>query len=319
MKRLGEVFGSRGKLLLCAAGLLTAGMAVFWGLAGPTPGRAQNQTQAVAQGQSPAQAQSTTAAAPGYEYEVVSIRPNKSPGFPNVTVGEDGLTVLNIQLMRLLYSAFGMGPDQIVGAPDWLDSEKYDINAKIDHDTAEALKKLSPDDRKAARQHMMQMIFVDRCKLKYHLETKNLQVYNLVIGKTGIKFQESKAVGASAPSPNAANNVRVGRGGVVEFHALPMSALVQILSQQLGATVVDKTGLTGMYDFTWQYGPDGVQGRGAGESQPPAGGAGPVASLDSGGASVFTQVQELLGLKLESSKGPVPIIVIDHIEKPSDN
>ncbi len=319
MRRFAFISGSLRKQLLTAATAVTVTATIAFGLISATPGRAQSQ----AAGQAPAQPQSAAAPATNYEYEVVSIKPDNSPGFPNVTTGDDGLTVLNIPLLPLFYTAFGMGKGQIVGAPEWLNSERYDINAKIDHDTSEELKKLSADDRKAARQQMLQNLFVDRCNLKYHRDTKDMQVYNLVIGKNGPKIQPSKDVGAAAPSPNAANNVRVGRGGVVEFHALPMAALVQILSQQLGATVVDKTGLTGMYDFTWQFGPDAGPGRGAADSQPPpgsgAGGGGPVASLDSGGASVFTQVQELLGLKLESSKGPVEIIVIDHIERPSAN
>jgi uncharacterized protein (TIGR03435 family) len=319
MRGIGFISGSHRKLWVSAAGLVAIAAPMVIGFAGGTPGFAQGQGQNTAQTQS----QSAAPALTSYEYEVVSIKPNNSTGFPSVTAGDDGLTILNIQLMPLLYSAFGVGKDQLVGAPDWLNSEKYDINAKIDPETADALKKLSADDRKIARQHMMQMIFIDRCKLKFHRDTKDLQVYNLVIGKNGPKIQQSKTDNAAPPSSNPMNNVRVGRGGVVEFHALPMVALVQILSQQLGATVVDKTGLTGMYDFTWNFAPDGGQGRGGGDGAPPmgggGGGAGPTLPADPGGVSIFTQVQELLGLKLESSKGPVEIIVIEHIERPSEN
>ncbi|HUK30007.1 MAG TPA: TIGR03435 family protein [Candidatus Acidoferrum sp.] len=304
---------------MSATGLVAIAAPMVIGLAGGTPGFAQGPGQNVAQTQS----QSVAPPAMNYAYEVVSIKPDNSPGFPNVTVGEDGLTILNIQLMPLFYSAFGVGKDQVIGAPDWLNTDKYDINAKIDPETADALKKLSADDRKVARQHMMQMIFIDRCNLKFHRDTKDLQVYNLVIGKNGPKIQQSKIDPATAPAPNAANNIRAGRGGVVEFRALPMTALVQILSQQLGATIVDKTGLTGLYDFTWNFAPDGGQGRGGGDGTPPAGGAGggggSMLPADPGGVSIFTQVQELLGLKLESSKGPIEVIVIDHIERPSDN
>jgi uncharacterized protein (TIGR03435 family) len=319
MRGIAYISGSRRRLLVSAAGLVAIAAPMAFGLAGATPGFAQGQGQ-----QSATQTQPQSAAPlTSYEYEVVSIKPNNSPGFPNVTAGADGLTVLNIPLLPLFYSAFGVGKDQIIGAPDWLNSQRFDINAKIDPETADALKKLSSDDRKIATQHMMQMIFVERCNLKFHRETRDLQVYNLVVGKNGPKFQPTKIDGASTSSPSMANNVRVGRGGVVEFHALPMVALVQILSQQLGATVIDKTGLTGMYDFTWNFAPDGGQGRGAGDSQPPAGGGanatGTIAAPDPGSTSVFTMVQELLGLKLESSKGPVEVIVIDHIEKPSEN
>jgi uncharacterized protein (TIGR03435 family) len=308
--------GSYRKLLLSAVGLAAIAIPVVFSFANATPAGAQGQPQPPAQ--------SAAAPVPTYEYEVVSIKPNNSPGYPSVTVGEDGLTILNIQLLPLIYSAYGVGKDQVVGAPDWLNTEKYDINAKIDPATADALKKLSPDDSKLARRHMLQQIFVDRCKLTFHHDTKNLQVYNLVIGKNGIKFQESKPDNASPTNSNSGNIMRVGRGGFVEFHAMPMPGLVQILSQQLGASVIDKTGLTGLYDFTWQFGPEGGQGRGPVDSQPSAGGggssAGPTVPADPGGpASIFTQVQELLGLRLESSKGPIEVIVIDHIERPSAN
>jgi uncharacterized protein (TIGR03435 family) len=319
MHGLGRISRSYRKLWVSAAGLVAIAAPMAIGFAGATPGFAQGQGQSPA----PAQSQSAAPALTSFEYEVVSIKPNNSPGFPNVTAGADGLTVLNIPLLPLFYSAFGVGKDQIVGAPEWLSSDKYDINAKIDPETSDALKKLSSDDRKIATQHMMQMIFIERCALKFHRDTKDLQVYNLVIGKNGPKIQPTKPGDAPAPAPNGANNVRVGRGGVVEFHALPMVALVQILSQQLGATVVDKTGLTGMYDFTWNFAPDGGQGRGDRDGAPPmgggGGGAGPAFPADPGGVSIFTQVQELLGLKLESSKGPIEVIVIDHIEKPSEN
>jgi uncharacterized protein (TIGR03435 family) len=117
----------------------------------------------------------------------------------------------------------------------------------------------------------------------------------------------------------------MGGRGTISFHALPITVLAQILSGQLGRTVVDKTGLTGKYDFTWQFTPNQNQGRAGGDSQAPPGGAAsggtPITTLDPGGdaADVFIQVQEQLGLKLESGKGPVEIIVIDHIERPSGN
>jgi len=107
------------------------------------------------------------------------------------------------------------------------------------------------------------------------------------------------------------------------FQAMPLSSLIQVLSLQVGRTVLDKTGLTGRYDFTWQFnqtanpggGPGGSAARGGGAP----GGANPSAAFDSDAPSIFTVVQEDLGLKLDPGKGPVEIIVIDHMEKPSDN
>jgi hypothetical protein len=106
--------------LLSAAGLVAVALPFVFGLASATLGRAQ------------IHAQSTATVAPTYEYEVVSIKANKTTGFPNATSGDDGFTVANIPLQPLLFQAFGVGPDRISGAPDWLNTEKYDINAKVD-------------------------------------------------------------------------------------------------------------------------------------------------------------------------------------------
>jgi uncharacterized protein (TIGR03435 family) len=327
MRRIGNVIGSCREVPMSARATLAIAALIAFLAGSATPGRAQAPSQV--------QAQNTTGNVPKYEYEVVSIKENKSTGFPNATAGDDGFTVTNIPLQALLFSAFGVGKDRIVDAPDWLSSEKYDVNAKMDPSVSDALKKLSADDKKLAQQQMLIALFADRCKLKFHRETKELQVYTLVIGKNGPKFQESKPDDASDTSTNPANGIkvpdgrggsgriRVGAGGAVTFHGLPLTVLVAMLSTQLGRTVVDKTGLAGKYDFTWQFVPDPTQLRAQQEAQPPAGGGanggGPILPTDPSGSSLFTAVQEQLGLKLESGKGPVEIIVIDHIERPSGN
>src|SRR5580658_4432802 len=117
MMRFGVVLRNLRKQSLAAAGLAAVTAALVFGLAEATPGRAQGQAQG-----SP-QAQNAPAPVPAYEYEVVSIKPNKSTDFPNATTGDDGFTVTNIPLLPLLYTAFGVGRDQIAGAPDWLNSE----------------------------------------------------------------------------------------------------------------------------------------------------------------------------------------------------
>jgi uncharacterized protein (TIGR03435 family) len=96
------------------------------------------------------------------------------------------------------------------------------------------------------------------------------------------------------------------------FKAMPLSSLLQVLSQQVGRTVVDKTGLNGRYDFTWNFNQSAAPGGGRGAASPSA-------SSDSEPPSIFTVLQEELGLKLDSGKGPVEIIVIDHIERPAGN
>ncbi|HUP05049.1 MAG TPA: TIGR03435 family protein, partial [Bryobacteraceae bacterium] len=157
-------------------------------------------------------------------------------------------------------------------------------------------------------------------------ETKELPVYTLVIAKNGPKLQEAKsgdsyANGYKRPDgrPVGGTFMRMGKGEI-DSQGTPMDFLVQQLARQVGRTVVDQTGLKGKYDFTLKWTPD--PGTPAGMVGPPAGGGRAPdnsAPPDTSGPSIFTAVQEQLGLKLESTKGPVEIIVIDHIERPSEN
>jgi uncharacterized protein (TIGR03435 family) len=321
MEELRDGRGIRRARLLSAVGLMIVAALVIFGLANATPSSAQSQTQAAA------------VAALDYEYEVVSIKPNKSGNLiPGGTPSDDGINVSNFPLQFLILGAFGVSNDRIIGLPSWVRSDRFDINAKMDTSVADALKKLSPDDRKLAQQHMLQTIFIERCKLAFHRETKELQTYTLVVGKNGPKFQESKpgetpAGGIKIPDGRGGTgSMQVGEKGLLTFHGLPLSFLVQLLSAQLGRTVVDKTGLNGKYDFTWQFTPDPSQLRVLQGAQEPApsggasgGGSASIVPADPEGTSLFTQIQEQLGLKLETGKGAVEIIVIDHIEKPSDN
>ena len=223
----------------------------------------------------------------------------------------DGLTAQNLSLMLLIPQAYGVGKDRITGAPDWLNSERYDIDAKVDGAAVEALKKLSPDELKTVRQHMLQALLADRFSLTLHRETKELAVYNLVIAKNGPKLQESKpedkgktSDGSAASGKQAASGGPKsvsgggGGGGGRSISVGPGGGS----SVSFGGRVLDKTGLTGKYDYKLEYAPE--------DSQPDA---------DSTGPSIFTALQEQLGLKLESGKGPVEIIVIDRVERPSGN
>ena len=295
MQRLSDVFGRRRKLLLSAAGLVAVTLAVLvaFGLVNSTPGRAQSQTQ------------STTAAAPApdYKYDIVSVKPVK-PGavggqFPTVT--PDGFIARNMPLMRLLYSAFGIFEDyRFSGVPAWGRADRFDVEAKIDSAVTDEMQKLSPDDRRAAQQHMQQALLADRFKLAFHSEMKEVPVYFLVVAKNGPKFHEanpeSQAPGGRGGAGGAGRASGGGltlRGGSLTFFAQ------QVLSVIAERTVIDKTGLTGKYDFTLHYGID--------------------SSEDPNAPPLFTALEEQLGLKLESGKAPVEMIVIDHVERPSGN
>jgi uncharacterized protein (TIGR03435 family) len=173
---------------------------------------------------------------------------------------------------------------------------------------------------------MLQALLAERFNLKIHRETKELPVFLLTFAKSGSKLQLTKT---ADPNPNAPGP-RSSRGGAsirssnygsgpITVTALHCSTadLASFLTTRVGRPVLDKTGLTDRYDFTLQFAQDDIVPRSP--SGGAANGAGPLAPSDPVGASVFTAVQEQLGLKLESGKGPVEIIVIDHVERPSGN
>jgi uncharacterized protein (TIGR03435 family) len=348
MKKIGELFGDGKKELLRAVGLAIFAAAILFVLVNPTAGRAQAQSQAPSAG----------GPLPKFEYEVASFKPAK-PGtdgrvFMGFSMPVDGLNGTNITMMLLIQQAFGVQPYQISGAPDWFTSEHFDLSAKMDSETADAIQKLSADDKKIARQQMLQALLADRLKLTVRHDTKELPIYSLVIGKNGPKLKESKPDDNAAKNPNGpagppapvgnnaspaigsgggnqSRSVTVGPGGGGSTFAIgggpgggmqsmsasgaPIANLVRMLSGRLGRPVLDKTGLTGKYDFKLEFAPDSNASPGFGGGD----GGAPAPAADSGGPNIFTAVQEQLGLKLESGKGPVEIIVIEHAERPSEN
>ncbi len=301
--------GLSRKLLLGAAGFVAVVVPIVFGLLHATPSRAQPQA--------------TAATSP--VYDVASIKPNKSgTNMVRLMFTPDGLSATNGTLQMLINAAYSVENNQISGAPNWLNSEKYDIEAKMDTSTADELRKLGEDERRVERQRMLQALLADRFKLTIHRETKELPIYALVVAKDGAKFQEAKPGdtypnGIKGPDGHAgAGMMFMGREGLTA-QGLPIADLVRHLSRQLGRTVVDKTGLTGKYDFTLKWAPDERQApmfKGTEGSQPGTGGT---SAPESSGPSIFTAIQEQLGLKLESEKGPVDILVIDHVERPSEN
>ena len=221
------------------------------------------------------------------------------------------LTATGVTLHGLIREAYGVEDDQISGAPNWLNSERYDIEAKADKSVADELQKLSFDQRLVEYRRMLQALLADRFQLTLHRETKELPVYALIIAKKGPKLQETH------PGDNDPTGMTFGRG-LLKGEGVPIALLVRHLSQQrLGRPVLDKSGLTGKYDFTLQWTPE--------ENRAPMfkgtrdGGQGPDSPPDSSGPSIFTAIQEQLGLRLESQKGPVEVLVIDHVERPSEN
>jgi uncharacterized protein (TIGR03435 family) len=233
-------------------------------------------------------------------YEIVSIKPSESHNNGSSWQSmPDGFRLTGMPLESLVFSAYGIIMEsQVSGMPGWMGSDRYDIEAKVDADTAARWEKLSGKERQQQENPMMQSLLVDRCKLKAHQETKELPVYNLVIAKDGLKMKEA---------PADQGGMGTYTGSEITAKATSIENLALSLSGTVGRIIVDKTGLTARYDFTLKWAPDEAPKIVNGES-----------GVDAG-PSIFTALQEQLGLRLVPAKGPVETLVIDHIEKPSAN
>lgn len=250
----------------------------------------------------PLQAQTTAApqadkAGKAPAYEVVSIKQDKSGNRNGLwrTLPE-GFEYTNMPLVSFVYSAFGIIMDsQVTGLPEWVRSDPYDIQAKVDAETAEAWKKLPRKEQGAQEQLMMQSLLAERCQLRAHRETKELPVYDLVIAKGGLRMKEAQ--------PNEAPSERMG-GSTMIVRAQSIVSVVYGFAGTDGRLIVDKTGLGDKkFDFDLTWTPDNRA----------------AADPADAGPSLFTALEEQLGLKLVPDKGPVNVLVIDHMERPSAN
>jgi bla regulator protein BlaR1 len=271
-----------------------------------------------------AQAPPDAAPASQPKFEVASIKPAAPDqrGMFIRTAPGGRVNITNMPLKEMLVLAWHIQPFQIEGAPSWMESARYDISAKPEK---------SPKEGEVSL--MLQSLLADRFQLKIHHETKELPIYALVVankdGKLGPQLTESKE-GSCTPfdpskppaPPDPSKPPTLGCGGMfmgpdrLRAAGVEVDRLTPVLSRILGRTVIDKTGLTGKFDIQAQWTPDQNQ------LQAMAGGAQPdaqVPQFDPNGPSIFTALQEQLGLKLESQKGPVDVLVIDHVEKPSEN
>jgi uncharacterized protein (TIGR03435 family) len=251
----------------------------------------------------PATAPTNSANAASFAYEVVSIKPYKQTGdgvsmWMNTT--PDGFSSRGFSLKSLMFNAFPIVmPDQLVGVPSWGDSDYYEVDAKMDEESAAAFKKLPREESRQVRYQMMQALLADRFQLKFHKETRELPIYNLVVAKSGPKLQETPEGKGSGYSMGSGKLSGTG----IEFDSLAFS-----LSNEVGRIILNKTGLTGEYNIDLKWQPDSMATGSANSS-----------SADPPLPDLFTALQEQLGLKLEPAKGPVDVYVIDHVEKPSEN
>lgn len=316
MRKFGGESGSRTKVYLSTVAMVA--LATILGLTCATQTRSQSQ------------AQDKSTSAPVLEYDVAKIKPvdprTDAATFVGLRIEDepDGFVSNNLPVKVLIQRAYGVEAFQVSGAADWVSSQLYEIEAKMDPSVIDELQKLNQDDRKLARQNMLQKLLSNYFKLVIRRQSKDLQVYTLTVGKSGPKLQEAKPTGNASTDSGSGTMSLGGLGGPLTAKGAPIANLARMLSGLLRYPVLDRTGLTGKYDFTLQWAPDETQGRSATASQDPSTGsptnpATIVAADPSGRPSLFTAIQEQLGLRLESQKGPVEIIVIDHIEKPSGN
>jgi len=257
-------------------------------------------------------------------FDVVSIKPTQSNGMMiRVQMVPDGVSVMGMPMHMILRESLGVTNDRLFGEPGWVNAERYDIEAKVAPEDAGKLKGLTPQQR----WEMLRQALEERCGLKYHHETRDLTVYALIVAKGGLKMQPSKAAdpteaqAAPGPVPGPGPGQRkvtegVGdKGLTMNARDASLASIARMLSMPLGSTVVDKTGLTGTYDFSLEFAPDdSIRG-----NLPPPPGAPPEDGAGSQGQSIFSAVQEQLGLKLEAQKEPADVIVIDHLDKPTAN
>jgi uncharacterized protein (TIGR03435 family) len=241
-------------------------------------------TMSVARAQTPAA---------NLSYEVSSIKPNNSG--PGDSSGDFGphVRATNYTLKSLILLAYSIPEFQLIGGPDWIGTLRFDIEAT----TGDGVR---PIDREQIFS-LLRSLLEDRFQLKVHRETREEAVFNLVVGKNGSKLketaeQDAHGSGGMHGGPDTAE--MTGTGNSIED-------LVRRLAAQVGRPVIDKTNLTGRFDFKLTFNPRTLVSADS--------------SIQSAAPDIFTALQEQLGLKLESAKGPVEVLVIDSVSKPSEN
>lgn len=246
-----------------------------------------------------------------FVYSIVSIKPFKGDPKDGRSLGTrntpDGFTAA-FPVAGLIYTAWYTPHYRILGASGWMNAEMYDVQAKMDPEVFEAFQKLSPEKRRVARQRMLQVLVQDRFKAVVHIEIREIPNYDLVIAKNGPKLKE-----AAVPTTAAAEIKKSVSGStqIFDYRSEPIAQLAGLLTAETGRPVNDKTGLTGLYDFTIKYTPNSLST----DAQPP----GDTALIVETAPSIERAIQEQLGLKLAPTTGFVNGIVIDHVERPTGN
>ncbi|HVV47942.1 MAG TPA: TIGR03435 family protein [Bryobacteraceae bacterium] len=222
---------------------------------------------------------------PRMAFDVASVKPSVS-GAPSTSDIQPGrFHCTNKSVAWLMWIAYSIEDNQLSNAPDWVRSAGFDIEARTQAASAAEMEShLGP---------LLQSLLEDRFHLKVHREDRQTTLYSLVVAKNGPKMKRS-----DTPNPSMGNSLQDGKM-VLKAEGLSMGGLARFLSRQAGRPVADKTGLSGNYDVKLEWSPD----------QNP----------DSAADSIFSAIQEQLGLRIEATKGPVSFVVIDSVERPSEN
>jgi uncharacterized protein (TIGR03435 family) len=267
-------------------------------------------------------------------FEVATVKPNATGDNRIAILGQPGgrFVVTGASLKLLIGFAYRVQDFQISGGPSWINTDRWNIEARAEEGSIPPPKGPPDPNVPDPFQLRVQSLIEDRFQLKTHRETKEFPVYELVVARGGSKMKLSEDQspfrpperGAAPPpppqrgGPMPRGSMRMGRGSL-EASGVPLSNFIQALSSQLGRTVIDKTDLKGLYDIKLQWTPDVGQGAGPFGPGGPGGPEPPPPPPDVPGPSIFTAVQEQLGLRLDSTKGPADALVIDSAQKPSEN
>jgi bla regulator protein blaR1 len=216
-------------------------------------------------------------------FEVASVKPSNSDASSSgIHTGHGRLDGNNVTLKRCIMGAYGVGPHQVFGGPDWMESDRFEITAKADQPTG-------GDD---VLMLMLQSLLAERFHLVVRRETRTIPALVLEVAKNGPKLEKAEA-GEAGTNTSTSNT-----GRFIDAHNISMDLFAKVLARQMELPVVNGTGLEGVFNFKLQWSPQ---------------------SQAVEGVSIFTAIQEQLGLRLHSRKAPVEILVIEHVEKPSEN
>jgi uncharacterized protein (TIGR03435 family) len=224
------------------------------------------------------------------QFEVASVKLSDGEQLRGPSGGKSGhgrLTMSNVTLKRCIMGAWGLGPNQIAGGPDWLDTESYEIVARAER----------PINDEAAINAMLKSLLADRFKLEVHPETRTIQAYVLEVANTNKGPKLEKADAGESTTGN-------GRGRI-DATRITMDRFAEVLSRQMDLPVVNHTGLDGSFNLKLAWTPQRLR----------VDSAGPDGSVP----TIFTAIQEQLGLRLRSAKTSIGMLVIDHAERPSEN